>query len=74
MMKEENAKSLVEDFHGAKDDYLLKCGRKGKSSGKINKGTKFLILESRLRDQGKQQLGSFMESGICQDVTVPMNM
>ena len=71
----EDAHSLIEDFHGAVDDYLVLCAREKVEPEKAYKGSFNVRISPELHKQaviaamGKQMsLNSFVEKSIHQAV------
>ena len=67
----ENARDLVEDFHGAVDDYLALCAEEGIEPEKAYKGNFNVRISPELHKQAvmaamsrQMSLNSFVESSI----------
>lgn len=71
----ENARELVEDFHGAVEDYLALCAAEGVEPEKAYKGSFNIRISPELHKQAvitatarQMSLNSFVESSIKQAV------
>ena len=67
----ENARDLVEDFHGAVDDYLALCEAEGREPEKAYKGSFNVRISPELHKQAvmtamsrQMSLNSFVENSI----------
>ena len=71
----ENARDLVEDFHGAVEDYLAMCDAEGIEPEKAYKGSFNIRISPELHKQAvitatarQMSLNSFVESSIARAV------
>ena len=71
----ENARDLVEDFHGAVDDYLALCEEQGTEPGKAYKGSFNVRISPELHKaaviaalRDRTSLNSFVENAIANAV------
>lgn len=70
-----NAKELVEDFHGAVDDYLALCAAEGKEPERAYKGSFNIRISPELHKNAvicaaarQMSLNSFVEQAIAKSV------
>ncbi len=73
----ESARELVEDFHGAVDDYLALCAAEGKEPEKSYKGTFNVRISPELHKRAamtamsrNMSLNSFVENSIANAVRI----
>lgn len=71
----ETAKELVEDFHGAVDDYLVLCKEEGKEPEKAYKGSFNVRISPELHREAaifaathQMSLNSFVENAVSNEL------